>query len=131
MGTELEPMNRSLLISQSTFKALEDVLLQSPSGQREAIDDASRAILSVSIPLANKRSKKTFYNSVESIISNKIKGFFQSEKKLFRRSLIAKLALDLPVVTEQLALPESVLQLYPEAFNRLSTYLINNESDTN
>jgi hypothetical protein len=126
-----EIMDRFRLISQSTFKALEDVLLKTPSRQREAIDDTSRAILTISIPFANKRKKrKTFFKTVESIISNKTKKFSQSEKNIFRRSLIAKLALDLSVVIEQMDLPESILKLYPEAFNRLSTFLLKNESNT-
>ena len=124
-------MGRSRLISKATSKALEDVLLIIPSGQREAVDDASRAISSVSIPLAEKRkTRTTFFKSVESIISHKINELFQSDQNLFRRSLIAKLALKLPLVIDQMDLPESILKLYPEAFDRLSSYLINNENDT-
>ncbi len=124
-------MDRSRLISKSTSKALEDVLLKIPSGQREAVDDASRAISSVSIPLAEKRKTRTaFFKSVESIISHKTNDLFQSDQNLFRRSLIAKLALKLPLVINQMDLPESILKLYPEAFDRVSAHLINNENDT-
>ena len=124
-------MYREQLISQSTKKDLEDFIFQIPAERRSFINEIGKEILYKSIPLAKKRNNNQaeFFKSVESIIMSKINQFSQKYQNLFRRSIIAKLALGLPKIVEQKGLPDSILVLYPKAFDRLSNHLKNNVND--
>ena len=62
---------------------------------------------------------------VDAIILQDERQYTDDEKINLRRALIAKLALHLPFMIEKMNLPDNILALYPDTFERLADFLKN------
>lgn len=62
---------------------------------------------------------------VETLFLKKVSHHLENDKVVLRRALVAKLALHLPAIVNTMNLPESIISLYPDAFDRLAEFLNN------
>lgn len=66
---------------------------------------------------------------VETLFSKKASSYSNNDKVVLRRALVAKLAINLPEMVNHMALPDSILALYPDAFGRLADFLKSLDND--
>jgi len=119
------------LISNSTKEDLENFCTQIPTNLKAIVNNVKKEIWEKAVPLSKMRdqNQKKFFNSVESIIINKISNLTAIDQNIFRRTLIAYFALELPGIVRYMNLPDSILALYPNAFIRLKDHLKKNQDD--
>ena len=121
--------NRKVLIPQETQQAFYQMLSGFPKDQLNVLSDIFDGILS---KVGRGTDSADFYapvKKVEKIFSEKTANFSKDDQAVLRRSLVAKLALNLPTIVEKMNLPRSILVLYPDAFGRLADHLKNNRDD--
>jgi hypothetical protein len=89
------------------------------------LNDLSDEILSVVGRCADIANSDVFLREVKTIFVDKTIVFSKRDRIALIRPLVAKLALNLPIILRNMNLPESILALYPDAFGRVANNLIN------
>ena len=120
--------NETSLINNETKKALEGLIVDGSRKTGIDIDNIANEIV----------SKGSFYDltarhdrpvvDCESVLSKKTMNLSDYERRMVRKALIARFALHLVSSIDKFDLPDSVLELYPQVFERLSKYLTGDES---
>ncbi len=119
------------LIAKQTKQEFNKEFFSLPKNQLKVISDTSSEILSVVDRHAHTTISKVLLKEVRKIFFKKTASFSKNEHAMLKRSLVAKLALSLPAIVKKMKLPESVLVLYPDAFERFTDKLINTYEDKN
>lgn len=121
--------NRKVLIPQETQQAFYQMLSGLQKDQLNVLSDIFDGILSKFARGTHSADFDAPVKKVEKIFLKKTAHFSKDDQAAVRRSLVAKLALNLPTIVEKMNLPGSILVLYPDAFGRLAYHLKNNRDD--
>lgn len=111
------------LITNQTAQKLNQFFSRLSSGQVTLLDQIKEEILSHIQQYALMPDFRTPVKKVEAIFLKKAAHLSQDEQAILKRALVAKLALHLPAIVENMNLPPSILALYPDAFGRLADFL--------
>ena len=121
--------NRKVVIPQQTKQAFYQMLLDLPGDQLTVLSE----ILDKILPRIDRWSNVADFwapiREVETIFLRWTANFPKHYQLVLRRSLMAKLALNLPTVVEKMNLPRSISVLYRDAFERVANHLKNNRDD--
>ena len=122
--------NREVVIPQEARQAFYEMFSDLPGDQSRVLDDICDEILSKVGHWADIGDFYAPVNKVETIFLKKTAKLSKDCRVVLRRSLVAKLALNLPTILEKMYLPGSISVLYGDAFGRLADHLKNNCDDS-
>jgi len=111
------------LIPEKTFQELDQFVSRLTREQASLLDQIKEEVLSNLPQYARMADFRQPVEKIEAIFLGKAAHLFQDESTILRRTLVAKLALNLPKIIDKMNLPASILELYPNAFSRLADFL--------
>lgn len=115
--------NNKELISKSTREKLCSLYSDLPVEQEILVDRIKDEILKN----ISRYAKMTDFNEpvkkVDTLFFKRVANYSENDQAVLRCALVAKLALHLPAIVNKLNLPESIILLYPDAFDRLAEFL--------
>lgn len=114
------------LISEKTRYSFSQVISGLSESQVGTLDKVLDEISARSSKWAKTHVFAAPAKKVDAIIIQKTPEMSPEARIVFRRALVARLALKAEEIVPGLALPDSVLSLYPLSFNRLARYLEGN-----
>jgi len=119
-----------ILIPEQTCQTLHWLSSALSSEKLTLLDQMKDEILSNTSEYDKMADFQMPVKKVEAIFLKKSAHLSQDEQAIFKRALVAKLALQLPAIVAKMDLPASILALYPDAFGRLADFLksINDET---
>ena len=113
------------MISDQSREKFNHLLFALTSEQVILIDQIKDEVL-LNISRYNKMTDfRRPIEEVDAIFLKKAKHHSQEEQAVLKRAMVAKLALNLPLLLEKMNLPTSILVLYPDALERLANFLKN------
>jgi hypothetical protein len=121
--------NKMNLLPQRTHQAFCQMFSGLPRDQINALSDLADEIL---LKAGRGAEIVDYYEPVkiaQTIFSKKTENYSKDSQVLLKRSLLAKLALNLPTIVEKMDLPKKIFLLYPNAFDRLADHLKTNCAD--
>jgi hypothetical protein len=111
------------LITNQTAQKLNQFFSGLLREQATLLDQIKEEILSNITQYARMPDFRAPVQKVEAIFLKKAAHLSQDKQAILKRALVAKLALNLPAIVENMNLPASILALYPDAFERVADYL--------
>jgi hypothetical protein len=105
-------------------------LFSSLSDEHAALVDTIRDEILSTIPqYAGMADFRAPVKKIDALFLKKTNGRSRNEQNALKRALVATLALHLPVIISKMNLPDSILALYPDVFERLAVFLENHTVD--
>ncbi|MFZ3103377.1 MAG: hypothetical protein WA096_01530 [Smithella sp.] len=111
------------LIPEQTYQTLNQIFSSLSRQQAILLDQIKDEILLNLPQYARMGDFRQPVEKIEVIFLKKAAHLSQDEQTTLRHALVAKLALNLPKIIDKLNLPSSILELYPDAFERLADFL--------
>jgi hypothetical protein len=117
------------LITKQAKQAFYQIFSGLPKHHGTVLSDICDEILSKIGRGAEAADFQAPVKKVETTILKNTANLSKNDKDVLKRSLVAKLALNLPTIVEKMDLPTSIIELYPDSFTRLADHLKNNRDD--
>jgi hypothetical protein len=111
------------LISDQTRQALNRLYCDLSGEQATLLDQMTDEILANISVYAKMSNYLKPIKKVEGIFFKKAVHYSPDDQVILKRALVAKLVLHLPHLLKNMDLPDSILALYPDAFERLAAFL--------
>jgi hypothetical protein len=121
--------NGKVLIPKQTLQVFYNIISGLMEKQQNLVNYIFDKILPMVYNRANTANSEILVKEVNAIILKEIVNFSTNDQVILKRSLLAKFALNLPTIVENLSLPKSILLLYFEAFNRVANKLIDDKNN--
>lgn len=111
------------LIPQQTQQYFNQIYSSLSRDQLKVLNDILDEIFLKIGFVSNIANSHEIVKQVQTIFREKTATFSDNDKVVLKRSLVAKLVLNLPVILEKMNLPKSIIDLYPDAFRGVANKL--------